>query len=237
MRVLVVEDEPLVGGLLHDSLTHLGHQPHLVPSAEDALTRLATERPDVIFLDVNLPGISGTDFLQLRPIREYGVPIVAMSGVANEQDVEDCLRHGAVDFMAKPITLDRLRRVLTQVEDQAAAEPRPGRAPDRRRAPRVPVKITVTILEDGGGAWQGTSVDLSVFGIKVRAEAPPAIGSPVTLAFTPPDGGPPIRSRALGLRHPDGYAFYFVNLPEASIRRLEKFVKERLAGGAPGPSG
>lgn len=235
MRVLVVEDEPLVGEVLHDSLTHLGHQPQVVPSAEDALTRLASERPDVIFLDVKLPGISGTDFLQLRPIREYGVPIVAMSGVASEREVEDCLRHGAVDFMAKPITLDRLRRVLTQVEDQAAGEPGSGRAPDRRRAPRVPANITVTILEDGGGAWQGTSVDLSVFGIKVRADTPQAIGSPVTLVFTPPDGGPPVRSRALVLRHTDGYAFYFVNLPETSVRRLEGFVRERLAGSAGGP--
>lgn len=228
MRVLVVEDEPLVGELLHDSLTHLGHQPDLVPSAEDALTRLARERPDVIFLDVCLPGISGTDFLQLRPIREYGVPIVAMSGVASEREVEDCLRHGAVDFMAKPITLDRLRHVLTQVEDRVAADVAPGRVRDRRRAPRVPVSITVTILEDGGGAWQGTSVDLSAFGIKVRADGPHGVGSPVTLVFTPPDGGPPIRSRALVLRHADGYAFYFVNVPEPAMRRLETFVKERL---------
>ena len=82
MRVLVVEDEPDLGDVFRDFLLELGHQPLVVRSAEAALGKLHTERPDAIILDVHLPGMSGLDFLQLRLVRELGVPIVAVSGVA-----------------------------------------------------------------------------------------------------------------------------------------------------------
>lgn len=229
MRVLVVEDEPLVGDVLHDSLTHLGHEPSVVQNAEDALARLAGERPDVILLDVRLPGMSATDFLQLRSIREFGVPIVAVSGVATESEVRDCLRYGALDFMPKPVSLARLRQVLTYAGTRAGGSRPEGGSRDRRRAVRAAVEMPVAIFEDSGARWEGVSVDLSAFGMKVRADASDGIGSTVTLAFTPPDGGLPLRTRALVLRHVDGHAFYFVGLPDESFRRLAALV-ERLLG-------
>ena len=230
MRVLVVEDEPLVGDVLHDSLTHLGHEPSVVHTAEDALASLAGERPDVILLDVRLPGMSATDFLQLRSIREFGVPIVAVSGVANENEIRDCLRYGALDFMPKPVSLARLRQVLTYAGTRAGTgHPVEGATRDRRRAARVAVEMPVLIFEDDGARWEGVSVDLSAFGMKVRADAPGGIGSTVTLVFTPPDEGLPVRTRALVLRHVDGHAFYFVGLSDESFRRLAAFV-ERLLG-------
>ena len=84
MRVLVVEDQVDLGDVFRDYLFELGHQPVVVHSAEATLARLKTDRPDAILLDVQLPGMSGLDFLQLRPVRALGVPIVAVSGVVNE---------------------------------------------------------------------------------------------------------------------------------------------------------
>src|SRR5204863_270523 len=84
MRVLVVEDETDLGEVFRDFLSELGHQPVLVRSAEAALGKLSSERPDAIILDIHLPGMSGLDFMQLRPVRESGLPIVAVSGVATD---------------------------------------------------------------------------------------------------------------------------------------------------------
>jgi len=78
-----------------------------------------TERPDAIIVDVNLPGMSGIEFLQLRPIRESGVPVVAVSGVATESQARECLRLGAVDFVGKPLPFERLQEVLTYLEPHA----------------------------------------------------------------------------------------------------------------------
>jgi CheY-like chemotaxis protein len=95
MRVLVVEDEEALGAVFRDVLTDLGHDAAVVPSAEAALGWLERQRPDAILLDINLPGMSGLDFLQLRPVREAALPIVAISGVATESQARECLRLGA----------------------------------------------------------------------------------------------------------------------------------------------
>ena len=82
MRVLVVEDEPDVSAVFRDFLIELGHEAVLVRSAEAAIAVLERARPDAILLDIHLPGLSGLDFLQLAPVRESGLPVIAVSGVA-----------------------------------------------------------------------------------------------------------------------------------------------------------
>ena len=119
MRVLVVEDQVDLGDVFREFLIALGHHPLVVHTAEAALASLKTERLDAILLDVQLPGMSGLDFLQLRPVRALGVPIVAVSGVVNESQARECLRLGAADFMGKPVQLDRLNEVLTFLEPHA----------------------------------------------------------------------------------------------------------------------
>ena len=112
MRVLVVEDEPDVSAVFRDFLIELGHEAVLVRSAEAALPALDHERPDAIILDVHLPGLSGLDFLQLPPVRDSGLPVIAVSGVATESQARECLRLGAFDFLGKPVAFDRLGEVL-----------------------------------------------------------------------------------------------------------------------------
>src|SRR3972149_1723697 len=113
MRILVVEDETDLGDVFRDFLLELGHQPLVVRSAEAALGRLATERPDAIILAIPPPRMSGLAFLQRRPVRELGVPIVAVPGVVPESQARECRRLGAADFVGKPVPLDRLNEVLT----------------------------------------------------------------------------------------------------------------------------
>src|SRR5215475_13137344 len=128
MRVLVVEDEAPLGEVFRDFLAELGHDPVVVRSAEAALGTLERQRPDAIILDINLPGMSGLDFLQLRPVREAGLPIVAISGVATETQARECLRLGALDFVGKPVPLGRLNELLTVMEPHALSR-RPTTVP------------------------------------------------------------------------------------------------------------
>jgi DNA-binding response OmpR family regulator len=228
MRVLVVEDEQDVGDVFLDYLLELGHQPLLVRTAEAALGKLVTERPDAIIVDVNLPGMSGIEFLQLRPIRESGVPVVAVSGVATESQARECLRLGAVDFVGKPLPFERLQEVLTYLEPHAldrrltADEAKP----DRRSAPRVPLAVPVRVVEYGGAEWQAMSVDVSLGGIRVSGRASTRAGSAARLTFTPPDGGATMTVMALLVRADiGGYAFSFVNLTAAESERLRQIVQ------------
>jgi DNA-binding response OmpR family regulator len=226
MRVLVVEDEEDLGSVFRDFLSELGHQAVVVRSAEAALGTLATERPDAIILDIHLPGMSGLDFLQLRPVREAGLPIVAVSGVATESQARECLRLGAVDFVGKPVALERLSEVLTYLEPHALNRrhsSEPG-ARERRRAPRAAVGFPVRIVEYRGTVWNAECVETSVTGMRARTDATLMQGAAVKVHFTP-DSGAPIEVVCLVARlHADGIGLSFVHLPDMDARRLRDLV-------------
>ena len=232
MRVLVVEDEPDVGDVFIDYLLELGHQPLLVRSAEAALGTLASERPDAILLDVHLPGMSSLDFLQLPLIRESGVPIVAVSGVATESQARECLRLGAVDFVGKPLPLERLQEVLSYIEPQALERRRSAAEPDprnRRHDSRAPLTVPVRVTAYGATPWEATSVDVSMSGIRVSGRAAARTGSMARLSFTPPDGGATMTIVALLVRLDlAGYAFSFVRPTPEDTGRLRQLVERFL---------
>lgn len=227
MRILVVEDEAALGEVFREFLLELGHQPSVVRTAEAALGKLRTERPDAIILDIHLPGMSGLDFLQLRPVRELGVPIVAVSGVVTESQARECLRLGAVDFVGKPVPFERLSEVLFYLEPLALSRPLDATArAERRRMPRLRLSVPVTVRDYAGSEHAGTSVELSVAGLKVHLPAPLGTADLVNVSFTPPDGGASITALALVRRtDPDGVALSFAHLPESEHRRLADLVR------------
>ena len=228
MRVLVVEDETDLGEVFRDFLSELGHQPVLVRSAEAALGKLQSERPDAIILDIHLPGMSGLDFLQLRPVREAGLPIVAVSGVATESQARECLRLGALDFVGKPVPLGRLNDVLAFLEPHAINRMREDQArrAERRQSPRARLDLPVALHEYRGASWNGTCVELSVTGMKVTTDAPLTLGGAIKCSFRPPDDGAALDVISLVLRtDSDGAALSFVNLPGHEARRLGEIVR------------
>jgi CheY-like chemotaxis protein len=228
MRVLVVEDEEVLSEVFRDFLTELGHQPVVVRSAEAALGTLQTERPDAIILDIHLPGMSGLDFMQLRPVRESGLPIVAVSGIVTESQARECLRLGALDFVGKPVPLERLQDVLTYLEPHALHRARDlaQQRVERRQSPRVRADFPVSLREYRGAAWEGRCVELSVTGMRVRTEGPLAAGAAVKVGFTPADGGEPVDVISLVVRRDAAdTVLSFVNLPAHEHRRLGELVR------------
>jgi CheY-like chemotaxis protein len=227
MRVLVVEDEVPLGEVFRDFLAELGHDAIIVRSAEAALRTLEGQRPDAIILDINLPGMSGLDFLQLRPVRDAALPIVAISGVATESQARECLRLGALDFVGKPVPLDRLNEVLTYLEPHALTRRRSESARhERRRGLRAPTGFPVRIVEYKGTAWDGVCTELSATGMRVRSSASLVEGAAVKLLFTPPDGASPVEVISLVVRvDRDGAAFSFVHLANSEARRLSDIVQ------------
>lgn len=101
-RLLVVDDDPAVVALVE---AVLGGEQDVASadSAESALDRLDAVEPDVILLDVRLPGMDGIEFLEL--IRDRGVetPVVLMSSYAGEETRDRGLAGGAHEFLSKPL--------------------------------------------------------------------------------------------------------------------------------------
>ena len=232
MRVLIVEDEQAVGMVLQDFLRELDHEAELVPSAEDALPRLQHRRPDLVLLDFRLPGMSGLDFLQLPPVRDSRVPIIVISGVTTEQQAQECLRLGALDFAQKPIPFAYLQTLVESVELQAAAQKaEPAWRPvERRRSPRAQVALPVRIRQLDRGESETTSVDLNVEAMKVRAAEERRPGPTVTLSFVVPDGDEPLEIDSLLIRVDlHGCVFSFLNLTDSQFERLSRLVDRLIS--------
>lgn len=117
--VLVVDDEDLVRGLLVALLRPRGYLVATAASAEEAHERLKTLRPDVILLDLHLPGRSGQDVLtQLRadPLTRL-LPIMMITGGATDEDRLRAMAEGVTDFVAKPfVTEELLARIKSLVQ-------------------------------------------------------------------------------------------------------------------------
>jgi len=115
-RVLVVDDDPSIREALTRALSD-ELELHVAPSAEAALSGLASLAPDVVLSDVRMPGMDGLALLKLLRERAESVDVVMMSAFDDMPTVVAAMREGACDFLAKPLDLHDVRRVITRVID------------------------------------------------------------------------------------------------------------------------
>jgi two-component system KDP operon response regulator KdpE len=128
-RVLVVDDEPQILRALGINLRARGYDVDLAPDGEHALALAASHHPDVVILDLGLPGIDGVDVI--RGLRGWStVPIVVLSVREGEPDKVSALDAGADDYVTKPFGMDELMARL--------------RAALRRAAPAAEEPVVVT---------------------------------------------------------------------------------------------
>jgi len=108
-RVLVVEDESPIRDLVTDSLEEEGYGLEVAASVEEAELRIAEEPPDLIVLDLRLPGRSGWDFLRQRhdDPKLAAIPVLVLSA-APEDRLLEAKELGADGFLSKPFDLDIL---------------------------------------------------------------------------------------------------------------------------------
>ena len=108
MRILIVEDEPELARLTHAALERHGHVCTIEADGTKALAAALRERPDLVLLDINLPGLSGFEILaHLR--REKCPALVLMLTARGEvRDRIKGLEAGADDYLAKPFATDEL---------------------------------------------------------------------------------------------------------------------------------
>jgi DNA-binding response OmpR family regulator len=131
--VLLIEDDPAVCEGLDLGLTHLGHQVIVAGDGESGLAAAATRRPQVVVLDVMLPGIDG--FEVCRRLRAAGnVPIIMLTARSDDLDVVAGLEAGADDYLAKPVRARVLDARIKAVLRRVTPEPHGGQG---GRADRV----------------------------------------------------------------------------------------------------
>ena len=105
--ILIVDDEPQIRRVMLTTLTSHGYTVVEAASGEEALEKLRSERPDLIILDVNMPGISGIETCaEIRTSSD--VPIIMLTIRNSERDKVQALDAGADDFVVKPFGVQEL---------------------------------------------------------------------------------------------------------------------------------
>ena len=129
--ILVVDDEAPIQRALRANLTARDYEVHLAATGEEALQLAARHHPDLVILDLGLPGMDGVDVV--RGLRGWtNVPIIILSGRGAEPDKVAALDAGADDYVAKPFGMDellaRVRAALRRitVNDDAAPTSTPS---------------------------------------------------------------------------------------------------------------
>lgn len=103
-KVMVVEDEAMIREMVVINLTRAGFETCEVGSGEEALEDLDRLSPDVVLLDINLPGMNGFEVCRQLRKRNAGVGVIMLTARSQEEDRIDGLRNGADDYVTKPFS-------------------------------------------------------------------------------------------------------------------------------------
>lgn len=171
-RILIVDDERLIRWSLQQKLSSSGYAARDAGTGEDALRMLEEERPDLVLLDVRLPGIDGIEVLRRVRRADPSIVVVMLSAGDAVEHAIRCREEGAFDYVVKPF---ELTAVLTLVERALEA----GRE-RRRHEAEGPERVAAVDRVRGSSAAIRKAVEL------LRAAA--AEEGPVLLAGEPGSG-------------------------------------------------
>jgi CheY-like chemotaxis protein len=122
-RVLVVEDNPLSLKLIRDVLEYRGFDVLTATSGEEGVVAALSDSPDLVLMDLQLPGIDGHEALlriRANPSRG-GIPIVAVTAFAMKEDIERATAAGFDGYIAKPIDVPALPEQVTNFLSNGSA--------------------------------------------------------------------------------------------------------------------
>lgn len=116
-RILLVEDNPATIDVVQKELEFLGYDAIIAENGEKAIDIAASDRPDLIIMDISLPkmdGLEATAMIRKNPATQ-SIPILAATARALPGDREKCIQGGCNDYIAKPFTHRELGAALKKL--------------------------------------------------------------------------------------------------------------------------
>ena len=130
-RILVIDDEKSIRDSLRMILEYDGYECILAPSGQDGLLAISHDVPDLVFLDIKMPGLDGLEVLRKIRAFDQGMPVVMISGHGTVSTAVEATKLGAFDFLEKPLSTERVtvtirnalrQRELTDTQLELASE-------------------------------------------------------------------------------------------------------------------
>ncbi len=111
-KILVVDDETDACYLIKEYMEEKGYDVIVSYNGEDALEKVKNLEPDIMLLDITMPGIDGMEVL--RRVRQFNdkIGIIMVTGINDESKAKEAIKKGADDYITKPIDFDHLEESL-----------------------------------------------------------------------------------------------------------------------------
>ena len=113
-RVLVVDDTKNIRMLLEKTMQMEGFTVETASTGTEGLEKIRSGSYDLIFLDIKLPEISGTEVLRKIRAENINTPVIIITAYPTVKNAVDCVQLGAITYLQKPFTADRLKNILSQ---------------------------------------------------------------------------------------------------------------------------
>lgn len=115
--ILIVDDEPEIREVLRTYLvTKENYSVEEAGDIREATDVIRKTRVDIVFLDIQLPGVDGIEILKVLKKNDKSIKVVMMSGYATEEIAKKSLEEGAFDYLRKPFELLQIDRILASIE-------------------------------------------------------------------------------------------------------------------------
>ncbi len=116
-KILVVDDSPTERFFLSELLTRKGYQVRIAESGEEALAQAKQEKPDLILMDVVMPGLNGFQATRAiaKDLETKDIPIIMCTTKGQETDKVWGMRQGARDYIVKPVNQDELLKKIAAI--------------------------------------------------------------------------------------------------------------------------
>ncbi|MET8167750.1 response regulator transcription factor [Streptomyces sp. NPDC005329] len=155
-RVLLIEDDRAVRDGVALALRRQGHEVAAAETGEDGLDRVRSFRPDVVVLDLMLPGMTGLDVCRRMRELDQTLPIIMATARGDDEDIVVGLEAGADDYVVKPVPARVLQARIRAVLRRAAGAPADG------GIPKIDTYGDLTVDRAGlSVTWQGAPVALA----------------------------------------------------------------------------
>jgi CheY-like chemotaxis protein len=222
-RALVVDDDPANCELIKEVLHSVDIESLALTHSGQAVTFLAREKFDAIFLDVNMPSPNGIELT--RKIRSGGLnastPIMVITGEDERALLARAFEAGANFFLYKPVARHDILRLVRATSDSIEHE--------KRRFRRVKISCNV-VIQSGDTQLKGSTLDMSFGGLFVQASGVLPVGTAAHVTLHVPSG-PPISlvARVLRVAGTDSMGMQFESLTPAQSKGLQDFLLPVIA--------
>ena len=129
-QILVVDDDPKVCKSLVDYFGGKEYKLHTSSDGESAVSAVEQLKPDLVILDMNLPGISGMEVLKRIKKTDEELPVIIITGQISAERAIDSMKEGAYEFITKPFTLEKLSLVVDKILSREKPKSRPEAKPE-----------------------------------------------------------------------------------------------------------